>query len=343
MGKYATPYFNREDLLKPKSLLILLNARARHEPSVFAHSDYDLAPLFQLRSSVLEELLDTVDLSLQYGSRVHWSTPQAAAESIECGNTVHPIVGCHLLIIQAMIFGFLENCIRGILHDVMDTLVDQLHTHKGQNRNQYKESRTTAHVQSTCKCAQCDESEAEPDCCDEGTLNEVKCIHPPEPPPLSDNDISHGSLEVVVREAPYRLPALLDLGCVQPLAQAWKTEAEDHIWLLREGLGYFAEIVPNAKDHRPETLRGENCGKTHKNGRGNILWARVLESIATEAYVNFSIWHEIHQRMSDLPRLSVRYGDVIAETKSLPQDFFDLLVEWTSSINSKQGFQLPQV
>jgi hypothetical protein len=59
--------------------------------------------------------------------------------------------------------------------------------------------------------------------------------------------------------------------------------------------------------------------------------------------VNFSIWHEIHQRMSDLPRLSVRYGDVIAETKSLPQDFFDLLVEWTSSINSKQGFQLPQV
>jgi hypothetical protein len=46
MGKYATPYFNREDLLKPKSLLILLNARARHEPSVFAHSDYDLAPLF---------------------------------------------------------------------------------------------------------------------------------------------------------------------------------------------------------------------------------------------------------------------------------------------------------
>jgi len=36
---YLWPDINQEDLLKPKILLIFLNARARHYPSVFAGAD----------------------------------------------------------------------------------------------------------------------------------------------------------------------------------------------------------------------------------------------------------------------------------------------------------------
>jgi len=197
----------------------------------------------------------------------------------------------------------------------MEDLVKQLHAHDSQNMGQ------------SIKCSRThpDESEGAQDTWD--TDEQEECIHPPEPPQLSDNDVFYGSLETVVREAPYHITALLDLGCLQALAQARKTEAEDHIWLLREDPGYFTETVSDAKDHRPETLYGEHCGQMHKNGRKNILLPRLLERVATDAYMNFSIWHEIHQRIPDLHMLSARYGDVIAETKNLPHDFFDLLVE----------------
>jgi hypothetical protein len=47
----------------------------------------------------------------------------------------------------------------------------------------------------------------------------------------------------VIREAPYRVTALLDIGSLRALVLAHRNEAEDHIWLLREDPGYFAEVV----------------------------------------------------------------------------------------------------
>jgi hypothetical protein len=39
--QFMWPYINQEDLLKPRALLLLLNARGRHHPCEFAAADID--------------------------------------------------------------------------------------------------------------------------------------------------------------------------------------------------------------------------------------------------------------------------------------------------------------
>jgi hypothetical protein len=70
---------------------------------------------------------------------------------------------------------------------------------------------------------------------------------------------------------------------------ARRGEAEDHIWLLREDPGYFAEVVAEAKDHQPELLPGATYGVLHENSREDALWARILRSVATDAYVELAV------------------------------------------------------
>jgi hypothetical protein len=336
MANYATPYLNLEDLTKPKSLLILLNARARHAPSVFAHSDHELAPLFQLRPALLEATRYTIDLISQYGDSVEWATEQAASHSIEKGETVHPLHACHILLIQATVLDFLVKCVRQILHDVLPNLFPE-HDHFGDEHGQAHDE-TGCKMEDESKVAQNnDDEKGDSDWADEdGEKNRVdkendcrdkEQVFPPEPLPLSDNSASYSSLEIVAREAPYRVPGLLDLGHLKALVSAHRVDAEDHIWMLREDPGYFAEIVTNAKDHRPEVLRGGKCGKVHRNGRDSVLWPRVLRNVVSDAYVNVFIWHEIHQHMTELLQLSKVYANELNDRKVLPEKFFDRLVE----------------
>jgi len=127
LGHYSTPYLNLEDLMKPKSLLILTNARARNKPSTFAYSDHNLAPLLRLRPSLLKPTCITINLTSAYGSSIEWETEQAAAESIERGETVHPINACHILTLQRRINQFLRNCMRLIMHDALKRMFADIH------------------------------------------------------------------------------------------------------------------------------------------------------------------------------------------------------------------------
>lgn len=52
---FKWPYINKEDLAKPKTLLLLLNSRGRHPPSAFAAADTD-AMLFAQLSRQAQEL-----------------------------------------------------------------------------------------------------------------------------------------------------------------------------------------------------------------------------------------------------------------------------------------------
>lgn len=108
-------------------------------------------------------------------------------------------------------------------------------------------------------------------------------------PSIPDNDKRYSTLGTVIREAPYRVPALLDLGSLRALVLARRNEVEDHIWLLREDPGYFAEVVFEAREHRPELLVGATCGELHENAQEETLWARVLRNVAVYGYVELSV------------------------------------------------------
>ncbi|KAJ5976099.1 hypothetical protein N7481_009806 [Penicillium waksmanii] len=65
-----------------------------------------------------------------------------------------------------------------------------------------------------------------------------------EPPLKTDQEINgFESLGVMVAEAPYRVPAKLDLSQIESLLSARASAADDHLWALREDSEYFSHVV----------------------------------------------------------------------------------------------------
>ena len=80
----------------------------------------------------------------------------------------------------------------------------------------------------------------------------------PEPPSLMNNELGLTSLAASVAEAPYRVPAELNLQLLESIIQAKLSDAEDHVWALREYPGYFASIMEENRDHKPEMMVDTN-------------------------------------------------------------------------------------
>jgi hypothetical protein len=146
------------------------------------------------------------------------------------------------------------------------------------------------------------------------------------PPPSSDGD-EYSALGTVIREAPYRVPQHMDLSRLRTLVSARTNAAEDHIWLLREDPSYFAEVVFELREHRPELLKGRDCGKAHANGKDDILWARVLRNVAVDGYIELSVWRKIRDDITHLERLSKEHTKDIRLNQDLPRDYFDTLTK----------------
>lgn len=119
--------------------------------------------------------------------------------------------------------------------------------------------------------------------------------------------MEYNSLDAIVRDAQYRVPMLTDLGRLCALTSACKDAAEDHIWILREDPSFFAETVLEYREHRPELLKGLRCGQLHKNADHDLFWARILREAATNGYINFFVWSEIHRRISDLNAVAMEH------------------------------------
>ena len=298
LAQYAFPHLNLEDLTKSHPLLILLNSRGRHAMWKFALLDYELAPLVHIRSALLEKTKYTMKLNLRgYGQIVQWNTEEDAAESMSRGDTIHPLPGSHIMAMQNMVYQFLLLCVGEILSDnamVRLAITEQSYAHLPQFHEDAPDS--------------------------------------PEPPALTCSDQDFTSLNAIVREACYRVPTLEDLGRLETLVSACQNATEDHIWLLREDPGYFRESTLECKEHRPELLPGIRCKQTHRNARNEVLWPRVLHSVATDCYIDLFMWNELRQRISELNRLSLLHKDGLGFGKlggkeELPKDFSDSLVE----------------
>ncbi|KAF1931801.1 uncharacterized protein M421DRAFT_98882 [Didymella exigua CBS 183.55] len=295
IAQYAFPHLNLEDLTAPNSLLILLDARTRHAPFKFALSDYELAPLMKLRPALLEKTKYSISLSdNDFGKVIEWDTEEEATGATLLGDAVHPVQGWHILIIQMGLYDFLVRCIAFVMLDELEVSAEPLPSAPQIYNDDFS------------------------------TLD----IAPKESP----ERLEYGSLDSLIRDAQYRVPMFTDLGRLCALTSACKDAAEDHIWMLREDPSYFAETVLECKEHRPEVLKGRFCGRLHKNGHHDRLWARVLKDTAANAYVDFFVWDEIHWRMRDLNALAMEHVnslsiDPIKLNIELPATLLESLVQ----------------
>jgi hypothetical protein len=124
-------------------------------------------------------------------------------------------------------------------------------------------------------------------------------------------------------EAPYRVPAKLDLDRIYSLLQAKTSAAEDHLWTMREDPAYFASRLLDAKEHRQEMIKDwyRSAHPILSPSRQHILWARILSSAALEAYLDLEIYAELASQVKTLAALQKKYADVISPSKDLPEDY----------------------
>ncbi|KAK9239237.1 hypothetical protein V1525DRAFT_56644 [Lipomyces kononenkoae] len=303
---YMWPYINQEDLLRPKTLPLLLNARGRHYPSDFAAADFEAMHLGTVTGRLVPIFLNEHTMVLHgatnaqdYGKLLSWDDHPDAFEWMHTRKQFLPGEGLVVLEAQERVLDFLVICCQEILRDIpMATL-------------------TT------------------------GTF-------PIQPEPhLKTESESCGfqSLALMAAEAPYRLPAQLDLGRIESLLGARASAAEDHLWALREDPGYFAEQLFEVKENRQEMLKDVN-GDVHpalRLGREATFWTRVIGNVVGEAYVDLEVYSELRQQAQDLRTLQTKYDAVISPTEDLPEEYLAALLKFRHYLNQAAKGPLNQL
>lgn len=143
-------------------------------------------------------------------------------------------------------------------------------------------------------------------------------------PTIKDEGDWH-SLAAVAADAPYRLPAGLDLDSIITIVDGKRSTSEDHLLALREDPGYFAGVVNEYKDHRQEVLL-DTRGKQHPTLTPYIhplFWNRVLGNIVCEAYMELEVWSTLHTLLVNLRQLLSKYHHKISPEKSLPTELYE--------------------
>lgn len=136
------------------------------------------------------------------------------------------------------------------------------------------------------------------------------------------------SFAVMAAEAPYRLPANMDLPRLESLVAARKSAAEDHIWALREDPGYFADTILEYKEHRVELLE-DTYGQQHPLLAANEkdkFWAQTICTVVREAYCSLEMWAQLHFQVNGLRRLQIKHAKNIHIDKELPEEYLEALL-----------------
>lgn len=146
-------------------------------------------------------------------------------------------------------------------------------------------------------------------------------------PTIKDEGDWH-SLAAVAADAPYRLPAGLDIDSILTIIDGKRSASEDHLLALREDPGYFAGVVNDCKEHRQEVLLDIH-GKPHPTLTPYIrplFWNRVLGNIVSEAYMELEVWSTLHSLLVDLRQLLSKYHQKISPEKSLPTELYEAFI-----------------
>ncbi|KAI1405313.1 hypothetical protein F4819DRAFT_10347 [Hypoxylon fuscum] len=303
---FMWPHINQEDLSRPKTLPLLLNARARHPPPEFSGADNAAMHLGYVTRAIVPIFLNQHTMIIngatnaqEYGKLIAWDDHSDAFEWMATRKQYLPGEGLDVLEAQERLMDFLVDCCKQILHDIpLDTLTTD--------------------------------------------------VFPIQPEPelrLGGEAGGFNSLAIMAAEAPYRVPAHLDLGRIESLLAARASAAEDHVWALREDPSYFVEQLFETKEHRSEMLKDMN-GNIHptlKPGRESLFWARVIGDVVFTGYIQLEIFSELHQQAKNLKQLQEQYQSSIASSKDLPQEYLMAILRFRHYIEQAAKGPLAQL
>lgn len=289
---FMSPYINQEDLVKPRTLPLLLNARARNHPSSFAAADGEAMHLGKVTMAVVAAflnqhvmLLNGITQDKEYGKLLEWDDHPDAFDWMHHRRQFLPGEGLLILEVQDHLMRFLVACCNDIMHDIPQS----------------------------------------------DLISDAYPVQPA-PELKTGVDIGTGmmSLAVLAEEAPYRPPAELDFGKVHSLLAARTSRAEDHIWALREDPAYLAEQLYELKEHRQEMIKdvSGNLHPTLRPPRENLLWARIIGSLNVGAITQLEMFTELRDQAKYLSQLQQKFAKDISPQEPLPEPYLNAILKF---------------
>ncbi|MBE3111410.1 MAG: hypothetical protein IMZ46_13055, partial [Acidobacteria bacterium] len=302
---YMWPYINQEDLAKPRPLLHLLNSRARNPPPNFARADLEAMNLGIVSLANYPIILSSYTMMLN-----------GVTDASKYGKLIK--------------WTYADGNVDLILSNKQFLPGDGLFVLEAQER-------LLAFLVHCCHLILHD--------IPEDAL--VSDTYPRQLEPQLNPETEEGfdSLAIMAANAPYRVPAKLDLARIESLLAARVAAAEDHLWALREDPGYFAEELLDVRDHRQELLK-DTLNAQHailKTGRESLLWARVIGKILTEATLMLEIFSSLHQSSRDLVALAAKYSGAIVHGEDLPEEYLYALLDFRNVLQQTSKFPLGQL
>ncbi|KAG6356098.1 hypothetical protein INS49_015483 [Diaporthe citri] len=317
---FMWPYINQEDLSKPKALLLLLNARGRHNPCDFAAADGEALRLGKTSNAIVPICIKSNTLILigatiipngatmilngatgpdEYGRLLAWQKHPHVFDWLRSGKQFQPQEGFMILEAQEGLLSFLVDCCKNILHDISE----------------------------------------------DATVSDKYQIK--EEPQLKSEAETTGfdSLAVMMAEEPYRVPAHLDLERMEVLLAARASAAEDHLWALREDPGYFTETLWDISEHRVEMFKDESRRAHPALDRENrsIFWARVVGEVLFNAYYELEIFSELHRQAQELRMAQLKHADAISPTEDLPTDYLRAIFKFRHFLDRASMMPISQL
>jgi hypothetical protein len=114
---FAWPYIDQEDLLRPKSLLLILKSRGRHPPCDFAAADGDAMYLGRISKAIVPIFLNCYVVMLNgmtkpedYGKLVAWEEHEDAFDWMHTRKQFLPGEALDILEAEDRLIKFLVHC-----------------------------------------------------------------------------------------------------------------------------------------------------------------------------------------------------------------------------------------
>ncbi|KAG0023392.1 hypothetical protein BGZ82_010754 [Podila clonocystis] len=127
---YLWPDINQEDLLQPKIMLIFLNSRARHYPSVFAAADEKSFRFAQTSGKVMPGFLSEHTMMFTghntpetYGRLYSWDEHEDAFDWLNTCRGVNGGIGLQILAVQERVYKFLVGFCLHILQVTRESVM----------------------------------------------------------------------------------------------------------------------------------------------------------------------------------------------------------------------------
>ena len=105
-------------------------------------------------------------------------------------------------------------------------------------------------------------------------------------------------LESVIAETLYRIPITLDVSQILSIPDAKRRASIDHVFALREDLGYFAEALIEVAEPQPESLPFALTGMPLAEDRKEsaFLWRLSTRKPIDLAYFSVATWDTLHEQ-----------------------------------------------